>query len=421
MLTLALCIALSSPVASAPVGSGPDESTADWPGWRGPNHNGIAPAAAKPVTRWSPEHNILWRSRIPGRGHGSPIVVGNRVLLATADLDRDVQSLLCFDAATGQQLWESVVHRGGIYRGGNKKASQASSTPCSNGRLVWINFLNHDAIRTTAVDLNGKLQWQTKISDYVVHQGYGSSPVLYEDLVIATADNKGGGAIAGLDQTTGQVRWNHKRPAKPNYPSPVVLTMGGQTQLILTGCDLVTSLNPRTGRTNWEVPGATTECVTTTVTDGTRVFTSGGYPRNHVAGMRADGSGTIDWDITARVYVPSMLVSGEHLFAVLDAGVAICRRCDTGEQQWKHRLAGTFSSSPVLAGGNIYVTNESGTTFVFAASPDGYQEIARNSLNGETFATPAVSRDRLFLRLAHREGDRRQEYLYSVGDARTSE
>src|SRR5262249_6420955 len=150
----------------------------------------------------------------------------------------------------------------------------------------------------------------------------------------------------------------------------------GREQLVLTGCNLVSSFEPLTGKTLWEVKGATEECVTSAVTDGQHVFTSGGYPRNHVAAVRADGSGKVAWENTTRVYVPSMLVKGGHLYAVSDAGIAFCWKCDTGKEVWKGRLGGTFSASPVLVGEHILATNESGRTFVFRATPAAFEVVA---------------------------------------------
>jgi outer membrane protein assembly factor BamB len=113
--------------------------------------------------------------------------------------------------------------------------------------------------------------------------------------------------VAALDPATGKVLWEKERPPTPNYSSPIVWKLFGKEQLILTGCDKVASLDPATGDTLWEKEGATTECVTTTDTDGQRVYSSGGYPRNHIAAYRADGSGTVDWENGERVYVPSLL------------------------------------------------------------------------------------------------------------------
>src|SRR5262249_24874877 len=147
-------------------------------------------------------------------------------------------------------------------------------------------------------------------------QGYGSSPAVYESLVIVSADNKGGGAVAGLDRATGRVVWKQSRPKFPNYASPVILKANGKDQLVLTGCSRVRGFGPATGRRLWETKGATTECVTSPVTDGALVFTSGGYPKNHVSAVRADGSNKVAWENGTRIYVPSMLLHEGYLYGV---------------------------------------------------------------------------------------------------------
>ncbi len=386
----------------------------DWAWWRGPTHNGVTTAESL-TTGWSDARNVAWKAKVPGRGHGSAIVVGNQVLIQTADAERGVQSVLCLDFATGKEVWEAEVHRGGIFTGGNKKASQASSTPACDGEHIFVSFLNRGAIHTSAISRQGKVVWQTKISDYVVHQGYGASPLLFEDLVIIAADNKGGGKLAALRRSTGDIVWERERPKKPNYPSPVIYELFGKKQLLLTGCDMVTSLNPRTGEEYWEVEGATTECVTTTVTDGTHIFTSGGYPKNHVSAVVADGSGKTAWEVKSRVYVPSMVVHDKHLYAVLDAGVVSCRRCADGEEVWKQRIGGTHTSSLTMVNDVIFATDEKGVTTAFKATPDGFQQVAKNKLKAQVFSTPTFSRGRMFLRAAKNENGRRQEYLYCIG------
>lgn len=391
-----------------------DVAATDWPWWRGPDRNGIAATGQNPPKQWSAAKNVRWKSPVPGRGHGSPTVVGDRVFLAAANEERGVQSVLCFDRDTGEQLWETVVHKGGLTTKGNKKSTQASCTPACDGTQLFINFLNSDAVYTTALSVGGEQLWQQKISDYVVHQGYGSSPALYGSLVIVSADNKGGGAIAALDRSTGDFVWKHERPQTPNYASPIILNAAGREQLVFTGCDRVSSFDPLTGETIWETPGATTECVTSTVTDGQLVFSSGGYPKNHVAAIRADGSGEIVWEKNVRIYVPSMLVKDGHLYTVTDAGIAICWKCDTGDRVWNHRLSGTFTASPVLVGEDIYVTNEAGRTYIFKAKPDAFELIAENQLGDEAYATPAICGNRIYTRVAEHQSGRRQEMLYCL-------
>jgi outer membrane protein assembly factor BamB len=388
---------------------------ADWPWWRGLQHNGIASSGQQPPVRWSESQNILWSAKVPGRSHGSPIVVGDQVVLTAADHARGVQVALCFDRNTGAQVWESVVHEGGLDVKNNEKSSMASASAACDGERFFVNFLNGDSVYMTALDRDGNKLWQRRVSGYVNHQGFGSSPLLYQDLVIGVSDNKGGGAVMAMNRATGEVAWKIDRPPKPNYPSPVILNVAGRDQLFLTGCDLVTSLDPLTGQTLWEIPGATTECVTTTVTDGRHIFTSGGYPKNHVSAVAADGSGTVVWENTTRTYVPSLLARDGYLFAVMDAGVAICWKSDTGEELWKGRLNGTFSSSPVMVNDLIYACNEEGQTFVFKASSEKLEIISTNQLGTNVMSTPAICGGRIYNRIAVETDGQRQEMLYCIG------
>jgi outer membrane protein assembly factor BamB len=388
----------------------------DWPWWRGPERNGHAAPDQTPPLSWDESKNVAWKTPIPGRGHGSPTVVGNRVFLATAEEATQIQSVLCFDRANGTQIWKTELHQGGFPEKSNKKATMASSSVACDGERVFINFLHDGAVYTTALNLDGQQQWQTKITDYVLHQGYGSSPMPYGSMVIVSADNKAGGKVVALDRQSGKIIWEQTRPKTPNYPSPIILKAGGREQLFLTGCNLVSSFDPRTGEKLWEHDGATTECVTSTVTDGNVIITSGGYPKNHMSAIKADGSQKEPvWENKSRVYVPSMLIRDGYLYGVLDAGIAACWKVDTGEEVWKERLGGTFTSSPVLVGENIFVTNESGTTHIFKASPKGFELVGENKLGDEAMATPVLCGNRIYTRVAHQDGDTRQEMLYCLG------
>lgn len=423
ILLLFIPISSSASLSAAdPVGAASEIEVglADWPWWRGPTRDGIAASDQDPPITWSETENILWRVPVAGRGHGSATVVGDQVFLTTADSKSQRQSVLCVDRQTGKTLWDTTIHKSGLpelgtKKAGNQKASFASTTIACDGTLLFVNFFNDGAVYTTALDRSGQQVWQKKISDYVIHQGYGSSPCLYKDLVIVSADNKGGGAIKALKRATGDSVWERERPKKPNYPSPIILNIDGKDQLLFTGCDLVTSLNPLTGDAYWEFEGATTECVTSTVTDGKHIFTSGGYPKNHISAVAADGSNKVIWENNVRTYVPSMLARDGHLFAVLDTGIATCRNCETGKETWKCRLAGTFSSSPVLVGDRMYVTNEDGTTFVLEVSTEGYKKLATNKLGDNVFSTPTICGSRIYTRVAHENDGKRQEFLYCLG------
>lgn len=385
----------------------------DWPAWRGPNRDGIAAPGQTPPVKWSETENIAWKTPLPGRGHSSPTVVGDRIYLATADVAKQTQRVLCLDRRDGKILWDVVVHEGNLDKGGHANTSQASSTVAWDGQRLYINFLNNKAVHTTALSPEGKILWQQTVGDFVTHQGFASSPVVHEGVVLVAADNKGGGTLAGLNRETGKIVWKQSRPKIPNYVSPSVLKVAGKTQMVVAGCNLISSFDPVTGTKLWEISGSTEECVVTAVTDGQRVFAGGGYPKNHTMAVLGDGSGTVAWQNTARVYVPSMIVDDGYLYAVMDAGLAVCWKSDTGEEKWKERLGGDFYASPVRVGKRMYATNVGGVTSVFDATPEGFKLISQNTLGNEAFASPAICDNRIYLRAATK-GEGRQEFLYCI-------
>ncbi len=387
----------------------------DWPAWRGPTRDGIAASGQTSPVQWSETQGILWKAPVPGRGHGSPTVVGDRVYLATADPVKQTQSVLCLDRRSGKFVWQTEVHGSAADPGKQSNSSAASSTVACDCERLFINFLNGGAVRTTALDLDGKILWRQKVCDFVTHQGFGSSPVIHESLVLVSADHRGGGVIAGLDRKSGRVVWSQPRPNLPNYTTPAIIQAGGRTQAVLAGCNLISSFDPLTGKKLWEVNGSTEECVVTAVTDGERVFTSGGYPKNHTVAIVADGSGKVAWQNTARVYVPSMIAKAGHLYAVMDAGVAVCWKSDTGEELWKERLGGEVFASPVMVDDRIYSLNLRGKTFVFEATPRSFKLLGQNQLGDEAYASPVICGSRIYLRVAKR-GENRQEFLYCVGN-----
>ena len=133
--------------------------------------------------------------------------------------------MLCFHRQTGKLLWQTELHRGMFEKKGNAKSSLASSTLACDGERVFCTFLNNRAIHASALSREGKIPWQTKITDYILHQGFGSSPTVYKSLVIISADNKGTGLIAGLERATGKFVWKQERPKLPNYASPIILNV----------------------------------------------------------------------------------------------------------------------------------------------------------------------------------------------------
>lgn len=403
---LLLALLLMTPAGAAPSG--------DWPGWRGPTRDGRADEGENPPVRWSETENVVWRVPVPGRGHSSPTLAGPWIFLSTADDAAGEQRVLCFERASGKLRWNTVVHRGKLDDTLSRQSSHASPTVAWDGTRAFVSFFIDGTVFTSALDAEGRLIWQQRVSPFVTVRGYGASPVVHEGVVLVNADNKGGGKLMAFDARTGAVRWELARPALQNYPSPTIMRFGGRAELIVAGCNLVSSFDPLTGRRWWEVAGSTETTVTTPVTDGKRIFITGGFPKNHVAAVAGDGSGEVIWQSNTGVYVPSLVAHRGHLYAVLDSGRAVCWRAETGEELWREKVDREVYASPVVAGDRIYVSSLAGVTSVFAADPGRFTLLAQNTLGDEAYASPAIAGNRIYLRHA-KKGGPRQEFLWCIG------
>jgi outer membrane protein assembly factor BamB len=391
----------------------PKVAPGDWPWWRGPALDGKS-RDGRVVTAWSRAKHVLWKTKVPGRGHSSPIVCGERIFLTTADEDTHKQYVLAFDRKTGRPVWNTLVHEAEFTRK-NPKNSHASATPACDGRRIYSVFLNRDGVHVTAIDLDGKILWQTRAGAFQSQHGYGSSPVFFKSLVIINGDSLKDCFVAALDKKTGEVVWRTARKTtgkNGSYATPIVLPLAGRPQLILTGMDEVSSYDPETGKLIWSCGGPSEVTGSTVACSDKLVFATGGYPEKEILAIRADGAGDVTkshivWRSSKGVaYVPSPLYHEGYLYVVADGAVVTCFKAATGAQVWQERLQGGFTSSPVLVGDLLYVTNEEGKTFVLKTGPK-FKVVAINSLEEGVLATPAVSDGRLFLRTS--------DHLYCIG------
>lgn len=389
-------------------------SDTDWPYWRGPNGNGYANVDSAP-TNWDENQNIVWKTSIPGRGHSTPTVVGDNIFLLTADEEKQTQSALCFDRNTGAFKWETQIHQGGWQGRIHKRNTQATPTVACDGERIFATLMHDEKIWISAIDLTGEILWQKKASEFVSHWGYSTSPAMYKSLVITSADHKDGGELTGFDRVTGEVVWKTERPKTPNYASPIVFTLNGQDQIVLPGCEMIGGYDPNDGKLIWSSPVTTQETVGSAITDGTRIFASGGWPKNETVCILADGSGELVWRNSIRTYAPSMLVTGGYVYTMTDKGIAYCWDAETGKTMWRKKLGGDFSASLVLVEDHLYTSSEQGKTIIFKASPDAFELVAENQLGNEIWATPVICGDKIYLRVAHHETDGRQEVLYCIG------
>lgn len=388
----------------------------NWPAWRGPNSDGKVPDENPPL-KWDKETAVLWKVKVPGRGHSSPTVVGDRVYLATGDDEKQSQTVLAFDRQSGKPVWEKTLFSGFEKDARlHKRNTLATSSIACDGERVLALFMNDAAVHLCALSLDGEVLWQKKVGDFKSHWGYSASPILYKDLVLVAADHANGGYVTALDRKSGKVVWQQDRPESPNYPSPVVCQVAGKDQIIIAGCKMLAAYDPAGGKPLWSAQDATTEeCVGSVVVDGDLAFASGGYPKKETVAVKADGSGEVVWRNEVQVYVPSMLTHEGYLYAVTDKGEAHCFEAATGKEMWKERLGGVFNSSPVLAGDHIFITNQEGATFVIKPDPTKLLVVGKNPLGSDVFATPSFAGNRVFLRVSDKLDGKRQEFLYCIG------
>lgn len=375
-------------------------SELDWPWWRGPSMNGIS-LDANPPTVWSATQNIVWKSPVPGRGHSSPAVVGDRVFVATADEQKKSQLLLCFHRRTGQQLWKTVIHEKGLQHA-HEKNTQASPTPACDGEQVYITFLNKQGIWLTATDLEGRIVWQQEAGPFDTLHGYAASPALYKSLVIVSGDSLEKSFLTALDRKTGKLAWRVQRPSFNSFSSPIVARVAGHDQVLLSGGAIIAGYDPATGNLLWHCDGAARSTSGTVAFDSDHVYASGAFPEPTTMRIRADGSGDVTrthllWNTDDHFYVPSMVVQAGLVYAVTDNGVAFCLDANSGKPLYKHRLGGDFSASPIIAGKYVFACNEEGRTFVYQAGPK-FELVSENELGEGILATPAICGGHIFFR-----------------------
>lgn len=390
---------------------------ADWSQWRGPTGKNIAAQGESIPTQWSDSENVVWKAEVPGRGHSSPIVLGELVVLTSADEGGQRQGVFGFDRQTGKQLWGTVVSQGGFLKA-HQKNTHASATACSDGKQIYATFCHHNKVEAVALDLKGEIVWQKDLGGFRPKQyeyGYACSPTLHNGTLIVCADCDTVAWLKAVDVSNGKTVWEQKRRQMLNWSSPIIANVAGREQLLLSGLEQISSYDPGTGRPLWSTPCLTVATCGTVIWDDDTVYASGGYPKKETVAVKADGSGTVVWRNKVKCYEQSMLISDGYIYAVDDGGIAFCWEAKSGREMWKERLQGPVSASPVLVGDTIYASNERGVTFVFRANPDKFEAIARNQLGTESFATPTVVDGRLYLRVASGKGGGRKEMLYAIG------
>jgi len=394
-------------------------ATADWPWWRGPNLDNIAPAGQKPPVAWGADSNVLWRVKLPGVGHSSPCIVGDRIYITSGEKSKTQAAvwLFCLERATGRTVWQTEIYKGPAPRM-HPDNSMASATPAGDGERVFVPYQSSTSVVATAVGRDGKVLWSRTVSPYNTIQGYSASPSFYKSAVIVPVEGPKGCYLTALHRQTGEVVWRKTlRAAIESYGPAVVRRVAGRDQLLLIGGTSTRGYDPENGALLWECEGPARTCVATPVVDDDTVYATGGYPGRKFLGIRADGKGDVPkshlrWSGDAKAgYVPSPVLYGGLLYAVADQGLMRCYDAKDGRVLWEQDFKVPFYSSPTLAGNSVYAFDRKGKGFII---PTGRTAgpIVTNSLPHGAFATPVFLEGRMYLRTL---GD-----FYCIGDKQGS-
>ena len=413
----------------------------NWPQWRGPRGDGSSAESAVPQL-WNSTENIAWKIELPGQGHASPIVWGDRIFLVAGLPASEERVLLCLDRRSGKQLWRSTVLRAPLEKM-HELNSYASGTPATDGELVYVAFLEPDGTEldaslvrarsgdlradnagkpvspgqmvVAAFDFRGQRRWLVRPGPYVSVWGFCSCPVLFEDQVILNGDHDGDAFLVALDRSTGETLWRVPRRNRiRSHSTPIIREIDGRTQLFMSGGHEIVSYNPRDGSEHWRINGPRGRAVASLVFDGHRLLVPCGYPSRQVWAVRPDGRGDVTethvaWRVQqACPYVPSPVVVDNYFLMVADMGVASCYDTTTGEKLWIKRLGRRYSASLVNVGPLVYFLSDDGDTTIVRAGKK-FERVAENGLEETCYASPAISQGQILIR--------GEQHLYCIGEA----
>jgi len=420
-------------------------SAADWPQFRGPTGCGVVQNATLPL-RWGGFEPAAWQVEIPGRGWSSPVVIGDRIWLTTAEqtalptearekkLDGSLYrnyrdqlqvhgSVSCLavelSGATGELLRKIELFVCDDPPPTHATNGYASPTPASDGKYLVCHF---GSLGTACIELgSGELLWKRRLMfDEIT--GPGSSPVIHESIVILPCDGADKQFVIGLDIRTGETRWQTDRPKiddaegihRRAFSTPLIVKQGERWEAVSTGAQWVVSYDPATGGELWRANmGDCHAAIPRPVAANGVVYACSGYMKPRLFAIRLGGSGDVTqthvaWQFDRQVpEISSPIVVGKQIYFVSSGGILTCLEAESGKVCWQHRLGGNFAASPIAADGRIYFVSREGVTTVVRAGGE-YEELARSQHFGQTLASPGVCGGALLIR-----ADR---MLYCFGD-----
>jgi len=400
-------------------------SAQHWPSFRGPNASGVADGHELPETL-SPA-DADWKTPIPGLGHASPIIWGDRVFVTTAisdssesifihgldgRIDRRSDTadhsywLYSVDRLSGKILWKREATRGTPVIQRHRKNSYASPTPATDGTHI-VAYFGSEGVFT--YDFEGKLLWKQSVGvvdagasyDDTYDWGPASSPIIHDGMAILLVDQQAGGSfMAAFDVATGEPVWRVDRDVISSFSTPAIFEGADGVELITNGAEIMHGYDPKTGKELWRVTGSSKNTTPTPVVSGDTVFITSGYRIKPIFAIGAGGD--VRWSTEKDgSYMTTPIVYGDYLYTCQNNGVVSCYRKLSGERVYQKRLAaGAFSASPIASDGRIYFTSEDGEVYVVRAGPE-YELLSTSSLGEVAMATPAAAAGQILVRTQH--------------------
>jgi outer membrane protein assembly factor BamB len=440
------------------------QSDADhnWHQWRGPAGNGIV-QHGNPPTEWSESKNIVWKSKIPGQGHGTPVIWGDKIFLLSAvptgnkaaavaptnatvfgqqrperrggsgqgrggsgrsrgggrraaPTDEYAYTTFCLDRKTGDVVWERIGRAEVPHQGVQSSSRYSAASAVTDGERVYSSFGSSGLF---VYDMDGNLQWSKDLGKVSVTFGEAASPGVKDGVLIVIQDNNGDSFVYAFDAKSGKQIWKKSRDEGSGWTTPYFMDHGGKSQVVINGSSAVRSYELKTGDLLWQCSGLGSNPVPVLVSDEKSVYAMSGHRNGAAIAINLGGSGDLThkggvrWTITRGTpYVPSpLLYDGLLLFCQRNDAILTCVNPETGEPYYEQERvegAGGIYASPVGVNGNIYLPTQNGVTLVLKNSKE-LTVVAKNKLGEGIDASPVVIGDQLFLR-GH-------EHLYCIGES----
>jgi len=406
----------------------------NWPQWRGFNGQGISTETQLP-TEWGPEKNIAWKVELP-HGYSSPVVWNDRLFLTSAiegeaipgQIPESVRikqphpdsvagdkkhtlKVMALDTKTGKIVWEQTAYEGPVFDARHRRSTFAGPSAVTDGKMVYAYFGPEGLY---AYDFAGKLAWKVAVKFHTLGLGTGTSPILYQNLVIIQRDEaKDTSVIAAYDKTTGAEVWKTKRPVEISWATPVLVPAGSRTELVANGMEFVMGYDPATGKELWRTTGVESNAIHAPLVGKGLVIVTAGFPAKKIIAIRPGDQPDdkrVAWTFTKGTgYVLSNILYGDYVYLSTDNGIITCLDAATGEVKYEGGRPPKpthFMGSAVAYNGLVAMTSEDGDTFMLKAGPK-HEIVRTNSIDEPVYSSAALANGRVYIR--------GEKNLYAIG------